>query len=73
MIPASEFSLDKLSLEYLLTYVEGSTAHVFSLQRFHSVFGIFIVLVVHESIGPLEDKQSKVVSEAEEARHAASQ
>ena len=58
------------ALKYLLTDVEGSSTHILSLKRFHSIFGIFIVLVIHESIGPLEDKQSKKVSEAEEARHA---
>ena len=67
-------SRQKPALNHLLTYVEGSSTHVLSFKRFHCIFGIFIVLVIYESVGPLEDKQSKKVSEAEEeARHAASQ
>ena len=47
-----------------LTNVKISAAHVFLMKGFLGVFGVFVVFVIDESIGSLEDKESKRVSES---------
>ena len=57
-------SFNVCELSGLLTDVKSPAAHVFPLKGFHGVFGVFVVLVIDESIGSLEDKESKRVSES---------
>ena len=57
-------SFNACELSGLLTDVKSSAAHIFPFEGFHGVFGVFVILVIDESIGSLEDKESKRVSES---------